>query len=709
MRVSPLLPPLLALLTPGLLRGQEEEPLVPRAERVALRGVASGLSKAGEAEAVEHLHALLLRCGDAPDDLARLRKTWDRNLARSSRGKSLRSALGKLRDATADLAELLEERDEPERTRLAELVLALDSHEPRANAVVGRVQHDGGWVTPAEVEREEERRRIAELVQEAHRYDVHVETGTSASHVFETLFEEKGVYARFGNVTLHARTDAPKLERILRQSMRALALSSVLLTDVLTVPALKGEYAVLLMDSEQAYDDALAEARDNGGLAQADYDRNVRENMRSFSDRRGWRTSRWRTEADHQALVLWLLIEEALGPLAQPCLVAGHLNWLSLNFLGTSMPLVSWRAAAGPDPGAARTTAKKQASIQTEALWRSARRTLYGCRSWMIRRVGEGRDPPWSRSLVDHLGKVTDENLLKSTLIVDYLQERGDFPVILAETRQREDRIAAFEAALGAPLPVFEEQWRTWLLGEEATSPGLLQLLEDPPAADDDPVTAALLAELNGIRRAALAGQWPEFEAVALDAELSAGALSHARYLDLNEEQKQAWPDAHEEYADREGFTPEGSRAGLGGVIAFTDDPVDALAQWMATFYHRLPLLNPGMFGVGYGQANGVAVLDTSSLVLQPWRDHWVMWPPEGMKDVPRAWQPELPNPVPGEDQDGWGYPVTLQLFFVEQDLVLDVALRLHEGGPDGPEVDCWFLSPPPPTSASWPRATRGA
>jgi uncharacterized protein YkwD len=675
-----------------------EDTLVPHSNRVALRGVTTDLSKLGLREAVERMRAILERAGDAPETLAKLEKSWARNLARKPRGKSPRSVLAKLEQQVALIADMLRETAEPERTELLELVLELDSQEPLANASLGRVLDDGRWATPEEVAWEAGRRRVADLVQEAHRFGLDVETGASDSHVFETLHGEKGAFARAYGVTLHARMSPAKLERVLRQALRATALSNALLTDILAVPSVKGSTTILFMDSQAAYEDALAEARDNGGLSQADYDSNLKDDMRSFADRRGWRTTRWRTEADYQALILWVLIDRTLGHAAQPCLEAGHLNWLSLEFLGASMPIVAWLDSSQPEGGIARTTATKQTPFQAEALWRSARQSLYGCRSWMIHRVLAGHDPPWARSMVDHIGKVTDENLLKSTLIVAFLQETGELPSVLEATREQANRPAAFEQALAVKLPEFEERWQRWLLAAPSTSRGVKQLVASPPPAEVvDPRQAALLSELNRIRHAALEGQWAEFEAVGIDEELSAGALAHARYLDLNEHQKTAWPDAHEEYADREGFTAAGARAGLHGVIAFTDDPAAAVAQWMGTFYHRLPLLDPGMFGVGFAAEGDVAVLDVTSLVLQPWRDHWVMWPHDEMQSVPLAFVPEIPNPIPGENQAEWGYPITLQVFLPFQDLVLDVSLRLFEGAAEGTEVACWFLSPDQP------------
>ena len=66
-------------------------------------------------------------------------------------------------------------------------------------------------------------------------------------------------------------------------------------------------------------------------------------------------------------------------------------------------------------------------------------------------------------------------------------------------------------------------------------------------------------------------------------------------------------------------------------------------------------------------------------------------WPHEGQRDVPLAWQPELPNPVPDEDQSGWGYPITIQSYWGPEGQDASIVMSLFEG--DEP-VDCHFISP---------------
>lgn len=124
---------------------------------------------------------------------------------------------------------------------------------------------------------------------------------------------------------------------------------------------------------------------------------------------------------------------------------------------------------------------------------------------------------------------------------------------------------------------------------------------------------AKMLARVNAARKAA--GLKP----VRLDAELSRGCQSHARYLSLNQNRPAAQGLAvHHEDADLPGATPEGARAAKESVIAVLLDPQTCVDGWMATLYHRVPIMTPDLERVGFGHArlNGqkwACVLDTGN------------------------------------------------------------------------------------------------
>jgi hypothetical protein len=686
-----------SLAAPPRPAAADEGELAPRSARIGLRSVARDLAKLGAGDELDELKGILLRLGDPPEDLERLDRSWQRDLERGGENARLRaSATRKLRGEVGELEELLDELEGARRLELAAILLELDSQDAAANEALGRVRDGERWTTPAALRVREGATRVARAVQEALALDVEIAHAPSTVPILVELHGGAARSVTSHGITLHGAYEPHKLERVLRQALRAAALSNALLGGEVALPAKLRPHRFVLMTEEPHYEQALDEALEAKRISAAAVERQRSMRLRSFTDGRGWRTSRWRTEAELSALVLWEALADWLGPDAQPCLELGHLNWLCLNVFGCSAPSMTWTDSSGGEP---RTRAAGGA-VELETLFRAARSSLVGCRSWMERRVREGADVPWSRAMVDQQGKIQGEPLLKTTMVAELLQERGELAPLVDATRGAEDRVAAFERALERPLTEFEEEWARWLLGETAgPEPGLVQRLEGAhaDAAPARPQAARLLEALNPLRARAFGERY--YEVVTLAEDLCQAAESHARYLTLHEEQQRAWPDAHEEYPDREGFSPAGARAGLASVIHFVPDPVDALEGWMGTFYHRLPLLDPGLFGVGYGSDGDVVVLDVGSLVAPTGYEAWIAWPPDGARDVPLAFAPELPNPVPGEDQTAWGYPVTLQLFDPATLAEARVELSLYEGSvTEGQEpLAGHFISPQEP------------
>ncbi len=652
--------------------------------RQKLRTLTSDIARTGELDLVERMRAVLAGLGDEPAHLERLERDWNRIALSAKPGRSTRTAAAsKLRRELEPLVEQLATEVEPRRSELARWILALDLGQPQANAVLGRArEEDGTWLTDEERTWLRGAQRIERLRLAAAALEVAVEHQASANPALLEL-SGGGNCVRAAGVELHSRLPAQKLERILRQSLRAAAFSRAVLLGTLDLPRLQPRRFVLL-DTDALQAPARAEALAAGGLTQVDHDGTVQMNLHSFVDGRGWRTSGWRCEAEFEALILWELLGDWLGPDAQPCLRVGHLNWACLSFLGASMPTPIWSETADGSSSGQRSRARLQDSVSGALRWRCAQRSLWGTRAWMIDLVREGRAPAWARAMLDQDGKIRDASLLQTTLVCELLQLEGRLWELVEATRATSEPVGAIERTLGEALPDFEQRWRRWL--DPPRRSGVLQLLEDAPTPAgpaESPFAAALLV-LNQARADALAGQQPEVPIVAFDPDLARAAASHARYLTLNPEQKARWPAVHEEYAGAPGFTPDGALAGSRAVIAFGGDPAKAVQGWLGTFYHRLPLLDPGLFGVGFGQSEEVLVLDVHSLVVAPWKDHVVVWPLAGAVEVPRSFVPELPSPVPGADLAELGYPLSIQLFFAHQERELELELALFVGDPAG-------------------------
>jgi uncharacterized protein YkwD len=119
----------------------------------------------------------------------------------------------------------------------------------------------------------------------------------------------------------------------------------------------------------------------------------------------------------------------------------------------------------------------------------------------------------------------------------------------------------------------------------------------DPEALDAE-AARHLLGRLNDFRKAA--GLLP----VAFDGGLSDACRKHARYLALNADHPAVQGlGVHNEDPRLPGATPEGARAAKAAVLANLSDPLEAVDGWMSTLYHRVPLLDPRLERVGYGQA----------------------------------------------------------------------------------------------------------
>ena len=141
--------------------------------------------------------------------------------------------------------------------------------------------------------------------------------------------------------------------------------------------------------------------------------------------------------------------------------------------------------------------------------------------------------------------------------------------------------------------------------------------VKNPDRYSDD-LDEKIVARVNAVRKAA--GLKP----VRLDAELTRGCQSHARYLALNSRRSAGrGMNVHKQDADLPGASPEGAKAAEKSVIAVLLDPQTCVENWMATLYHRIPILVPNLERVGFGIArlNGhkwACVLDTGNGRLVP-------------------------------------------------------------------------------------------
>jgi len=597
----------------------------------------------------------------------------------------------------ADLAALLPTLDGDAKTAVARQALRVDASSRAAHEALGEIERGGAWLPAWFAPLLLKRAAVEEAVRAARRIEVPVTVGEADCPLLETIHGKKGVKVTAGDLSAQsAAVGADRLERQLRQVVRATALLQWLLGGELKVPERRGTGSTIVFDRREDYLRAMDLAEQSGLLTKESAALGRRlDAHRDTGDR-------WLHAAGEIAVGQWAFLDATSRQdfdgrtfrAAPACLRAGLVNWICARFLGCPAPRIAWVEPADAKKGATSDTPQEQA--ERTAMLRLAKAGFSGLRHWLRWLARRGEDPPWSRSMVDEMGRIGGDEMGKCTFVVDHLIETGELAAVTRGAWDAPTAPASYEKALGETLPEFEHHWREWLLAGEPCA-GVLQRIAPAPTPARSATESACLACLDAIRARAV--RKGVVVPLAADPELGEGCRAHALYLAKNPAQAAAWPDAHEEYPDREGFSAEGGRAGLSSVIApGTTSAEGAIDAWMASFYHRVPLLAPGLLRVGWALEKGFAVLDVESLVADPERLEFVAWPPPGATNVPRRFGPELPNPVPGADQAAWGYPVTLQ--FWNYPVAPSVRMRLHVGSSRaGVEVPCHFSTPTAPTN----------
>jgi uncharacterized protein YkwD len=123
----------------------------------------------------------------------------------------------------------------------------------------------------------------------------------------------------------------------------------------------------------------------------------------------------------------------------------------------------------------------------------------------------------------------------------------------------------------------------------------------------------AILDKVNAARRQAGVGE------VALDEKLSRACQSHAEYLARHAGHPSLQGlGVHDEDPKLAGYTKEGQRSAQGSVITDVSFPHNTVDGWLATLYHRIPILDPNLkrIGVGYvrkSNHNWVTVMDVAN------------------------------------------------------------------------------------------------
>ncbi len=204
-----------------------------------------------------------------------------------------------------------------------------------------------------------------------------------------------------------------------------------------------------------------------------------------------------------------------------------------------------------------------------------------------------------------------------------------------------------------------------------------------------------MLTAVNAYRAAA--GVPP----VAMDPSLSKGCREHAAYMVENRGKPQLYSiNAHHQDPTLPGATPEGAACGRAAdLYPNIDDPVHAVHGWMASVYHRRPIIAPNVQTVGIGYAP-LPAGGRFAFALQfvwgsaPPSAFPVVYPANGQVDVPVDMVREEPNPIPPPVVFA-GHPITLN--FPAYEPLTGASATLVDGA--GQPVPFFFSSPEQPAS----------
>ncbi len=686
---------------------QAAAPLVPPQVLAPLENIAHQLAKGAREKEVKDILAALEKLGYPQANHDKLEKSTKDELAKAkSPLDSLPAGAKQLRVTATQLVAIMDKlTDEEAKKEMARNILRLDGECEAAHKALGHEKVGKSWVRSEFKDMRARRGEIIQKIEEAKRLEVDMDTEENVDDEFiQKSCGVKATVVRRGNMELRSNFGVEKTQRIMREVQRALALGYWLKRGgELKVPA-RGKPVTpnlnILIDSRELYKKYAAEIAAAGKMEPDDAKILERPNtdLASFDMIEGpsIRLAQWEASATCALMVKFSGMADKL----RTPLSVGYLNWLALTCLGTTLPNYVVKDG-GKGYGDTHVAGDER---EREELMRLAKSGISGSRSWMQYLAERNEDPSFGNSLVNSFGEIQGNDLHKCTSVVEFLLEANTYynPIYTKLGMKAEGNpVTLYTAAMGMPFGELESKWRDWLLGAR---PGVAERIdkENLNAWPKDALNA--LAYMNEIRENAYKGKIEGLWKLKFDPELSEQCAAHAHYLTLHPEQ-QKWPDAHEEYADKEGYSVEGAWAGTHSVIAWggIEDYKESIDGWMGTFYHRLPLIDPGVLRLGWGNEDIYWVMDMGSLAAPYDKPYTVVWPYEGQKDVPTAFLGnEYPDPVPrkGEqvvEQDEFGYPITIQTNPVdERGEVVDITMKLMDGDK---EVECYFSSPSNPSN----------
>jgi hypothetical protein len=181
--------------------------------------------------------------------------------------------------------------------------------------------------------------------------------------------------------------------------------------------------------------------------------------------------------------------------------------------------------------------------------------------------------------------------------------------------------------------------------------------------------------------------------------EINAAAQNHCDYYAANAGDQACTGNPHGEVQGCMGFTgaSPGARMQAAGymgrgsseVMAFANDPERAVAMWINSVWHRLPILDPWITHLGYGGAENCDTIDFGRGTPAP-EDTVVIWPYDGQTGLPTNFDGSHEGPMPPAPSTGWPSSTPITVYAREMAVTEHV---LTVDGESAPLDHVWLTS----------------
>jgi hypothetical protein len=93
---------------------------------------------------------------------------------------------------------------------------------------------------------------------------------------------------------------------------------------------------------------------------------------------------------------------------------------------------------------------------------------------------------------------------------------------------------------------------------------------------------------------------------------------------------------------------------GSSELMAFVNNPAQAVDTWVNSVWHRIPILDPWTTHLGYGSSTRCDTIDFGRGSMPPPANTIAIYPYDGQLDVPTSFDGQTDAPGPPAPPDGW-------------------------------------------------------